>query len=58
MMRSEIDRRARRMPPVQYVAEAIYDPTEKHDIRCDCPMCRCAWAGMTVEQRNAEEARS
>jgi hypothetical protein len=58
MMRSEIDRRARnRDAPVQYVAEVTYDPAEKHDIKCDCTMCRCAWAGMTVEQWNTKEVR-
>jgi hypothetical protein len=59
MIRSEVDRRARnRIPPVQYVAEATYDPTEKHPIRCDCTMCRCAWAGLTVSEWNGNGGRS
>jgi hypothetical protein len=57
MIRSEVDRRARnREAPVQYVSETTYDPAEKHQIRCDCTMCRCAWAGLTVEDWNEKES--
>ena len=57
MMRSDIDRRARREPvPRQFVSEVTYDPAQKHDIRCDCTMCRCAWAGLTVEEWNEKES--
>jgi hypothetical protein len=56
MMRSEIDHRARnREEPVQYVSETTYDPAEKHQIRCDCTICRCAWAGMTINEWNSTE---
>ena len=55
MMRASVDRRAYdRDPPRQVVADYEVDPREKHDIRCECTMCRCAWAGMSVSEWNGE----
>jgi hypothetical protein len=60
MRNPEINKRSRREPaPRQFVAEVTYDPADKHNIKCDCLMCRCAWAGMTIEKwNNNGEARS
>jgi len=53
MMRPHVDRRARnRVPPVQFVSEVVYDPREKHAIRCDCEMCAAAWSGLKIAQWN------
>lgn len=53
MRNPEIDKRSRREPaPTQFVSEATYDPRDKHHLRCDCTMCRAAWAQMTIEQWN------
>jgi hypothetical protein len=54
MMRASVDKRARdREPPRQVVADYEVDPREKHRISCPCPMCRCAWAGMSVGEWNS-----
>ena len=58
MMRSEIDRRARREPaPRQFVSEITIDPHEKHDIKCTCDMCGCAWAGLSISEWNSKYER-
>ena len=55
MMRASDDKRARdRVPPRQVVGDYEIDPAEKHDIRCDCTMCRCAWNQMTIQQWNED----
>ena len=55
MMRSSVDKRAYdREPPRQVVSDYEIDPAEKHDIRCDCAMCRCAWNQMTIKQWNKD----
>ena len=51
MIHSQIDRRARRTVPMQFVAEVTYEPGDKHQVRCECRQCLLMWRLVREESR-------
>ena len=49
MTRSEIDRRAYRTVPMQFVSEFTYEVSEKHTLRCPCSQCERMWQAVRRE---------
>jgi hypothetical protein len=49
MIQSEVDRRAYRTVPMQFVSEFVYEALEKHIVRCPCSQCERMWRAVRRE---------